>query len=456
MTMNNYNRRRFIQRSCQTIGTAGLALGVNPMLTLARAAESNFDASGDYRALVCIFLQGGSDGFSLFVPTANGEYQDYANSRKGLAVDRGNLLDLSTQSGPQMGIHSAAAPLQSLFNDGKLAMISNVGNLIEPTTLQQYKDKSVALPSQLFSHSDQEIQWQQQQGRGRGTEGWGAIAADYFSEYQQRDYLTSISLAGSNYWQAGYGQRPFTMKESGVLEYTGLDATNDWERVRAEAFNRVMQQPQSNIHAAAFADIQNRARNVTAELGAVLEKNSALILDQPEENTLSAKLSMVAQLIAARDQLGLRRQIFYVRMKGFDVHDSQNQRNAELFTELADGMSFFQNTLDQIGMTDQVTTFTASDFGRTLTSNGDGTDHGWGNHMMVMGGGVNGGQIYGDLPSMAVEGPDAVHNGRILPQQSASQYAATLLRWAGLQESQLNHVLPNLANFNSHDLGFMS
>lgn len=454
--MNEYNRRRFLKRGCQAISTAGLALGANPMLTLARAAETDFSASNDYRALVCIYLQGGSDGFSLFVPTDNSGYQDYANSRKALAVDRSNLLDLSTQSSPQIGIHSAAAPLQSLFNDGKLSMISNVGNLIEPTTIQQYKDKTVQLPAQLFSHSDQEIQWQQLQGRNRGTDGWGAIAADYLSQYQQRDYLTSISLAGSNYWQAGYGQRPFTMKETGVLEYSGLDITDDWEGVRAEAFNRVMQQEQTNVHASAFADIQNRARNVTAELGAVLESNSALVLDQPDEGTLAARLSMVAQLIAAREQLGLRRQIFYVRLNGFDVHDNQNQENAVLFAELADGMSFFQTAMDQIGMAEQVTTFTASDFGRTLTSNGDGTDHGWGNHMMVMGGAVNGGQIIGDLPSMAVEGPDSVHNGRILPQLSATQYAATLLRWTGLEETQLNHVLPNLSNFGSSDLGFLS
>jgi len=142
--MNKYNRRRFLHRGCQAIGTAGLALGANPMLTLARAAETNFDASGDYRALVCIFLQGGSDGFSLFVPTGASDYQDYANARKGLAVDRGNLLDLSTQSGPQMGLHSAAAPLQSLFNDGKLAMLSNVGNLIETKRSNGNNSKAVA------------------------------------------------------------------------------------------------------------------------------------------------------------------------------------------------------------------------------------------------------------------------------------------------------------------------
>ncbi len=454
--MSEYNRRKFLKRGCQAISTAGLALGANPMLTLARAAETDFAASSDYRALVCIFLQGGSDGFSLFVPTASGEYQDYANSRKALAVDRSNLLDLSTQSGPQIGVHSAAAPLQSLFNDGKLSMLSNVGNLIEPTTIQQYKDKTVSLPAQLFSHSDQEIQWQQLQGRNRGTDGWGAIAADYLSQYQERDYLTSISLAGSNYWQAGYGQRPFTMKETGVLEYAGLDINDEWEGVRAEAFNRVMQQNQTNVHASAFADIQNRARNVTAELGRVLESNSALVLAQPVEGTLASQLSMVAQLIAAREQLGLHRQIFYVEMKGFDVHDNQNADNATLFAELAEGMSFFQNTLEQIGMAEQVTTFTASDFGRTLTSNGDGTDHGWGNHMMVMGGAVNGGQIIGELPSMAVEGPDSVHNGRILPKISASQYAASLLEWAGLEQAQLQHVLPNLVNFDGHDLGIFS
>ncbi len=454
--MSDYKRRKFLKRGCQAIGTAGLALGANPMLTLARAAESDFTSSSDYRALVCIFLQGGSDGFSLFVPTDANGYQHYANSRQGLAVSQANLLDLSGLSGSPLGLHSSAAPLQSLFNEGKLAMISNVGNLIEPTTLTQYEDKSVALPAQLFSHSDQEIQWQQLQGRDRGTEGWGALAADYLSSYHERDYLTSISLAGSNYWQAGVGQRPFTMQESGVLEYSGISTEDDWQRVRAEAFARVLEQPQDHIIAQAFADVQNRARNITAELGAVLESSSALTLDQPEEDTLAAKLGMVAQLIAAREQLGLRRQIFYVRMKGFDVHDNMNQRNADLFAELADGMAFFQSALEQIGMGEQVTTFTASDFGRTLTSNGDGTDHGWGNHMMVMGGAVNGGQIYGQLPSMAADGPDAVHNGRILPTISASQYAASLLEWAGLDQSQLNQVLPNLSNFDGYDLGLFS
>lgn len=455
--MNRSDRRRFLRRGVQTITGAGLALGANPMLTLAQAADSNFADGADYRALVCVYLDGGSDGFSLLVPTDNTEYNAYQQSRRELAVGRDKLLNLSTRSGGHgsLGFSQYAEPLYNLYQDHRLALIANVGNLIVPTTRGEYEDKAVPLPAQLFSHSDQEIQWQQLQGRGRGEQGWGAVAAEHLASYQERDYLTSVTLDGSNYWQSGTGQRPFSIKETGLVEFAGLDMHNDWEQPRAEAYRRVMQLQHEHLFSSAYADIQNRAIRITAELGATLHTNGPIITEQPEENSLAAQLNMVAQLIAARGQLGMRRQIFYVRMKGFDVHDHQNQKQPWLFEELAEAMSYFQTTMDEIGESDNVTTFTASDFGRTLTGNGDGTDHGWGNHMMVMGGAVQGGDVYGSMPSMSVEGPDSIRNGRIVPTLASTQYAATLLKWMGIPEDQLHVALPTLQNFQQQDLGFL-
>ena len=456
--MNRNERRRFLKLGAKTMTGAGLALGANPMWTLAQAAESNFYDGADYRALVCVYLDGGSDGFNLMVPTGTAEYNEYRQSRQELAVGRDRLLNLSTVTGNngQLGFNSSAEPLYNLYQENRLAMISNVGNLIVPTTAGEYEDKAVPLPAQLFSHADQEIQWQQLQGRGRGEQGWGAAAAKHLATYQERDYLTSVSLAGSNYWQTGSGQRPFSMKETGLIDFAGLNPHNEWEQPRAEAYRRVMKLQQEHMFSSAYADVQNRALRITAELGAVLHTNGAIITEPPAENSLAAQLNQVAQLIAARGQLGMRRQIFYVRMKGFDVHDHQIHKEPWLFSELAKAMSYFQESLDQIGEADNVTTFTASDFGRSLTGNGDGTDHGWGNHMMVMGSAVKGGDVYGTMPRMDVNGPDAIQNGRVVPTLASAQYAATLLRWMGLPEDELHVALPTLANFQTSDLGFFN
>jgi len=455
--MNRNARRRFIKLGAKTITGAGLALGANPILTLAQAADSNFADGADYRALVCVYLDGGSDGFSLLVPTGAAEYNEYARSRQDLSVSRSELIDLTTVSGnhDSLGLNQHASALHDLYQDQRLALIANVGNLIVPTTRGEYEDKSVPLPSQLFSHSDQKIQWQQLQGRGRSELGWGAVAAKHLSGSQNRDYLTSVTIDGSNHWQSGSDQPPFSIQETGLLQLAGLDMHSEWEKPRAEAFRRVMNLQQEHYFSSAYADIHNRAIQATAELGAVLHLNAPIITEQPVKNSLAAQLGMVAQLIAVRGQLGMRRQIFYVRMKGFDVHDHQNRKQPVLFAELANALRFFQTTMEEIGEADNVTTFTASDFGRTLTGNGDGTDHGWGNHLMVMGGAVKGGEVYGQMPRMGTDGPDAIQNGRIVPSLSSAQYAGTLLRWMGLPDEQLHSTLPTLANFQETDLGFL-
>jgi len=467
MKTTDWQRRRFLRLGSGTLAGAGLALGANPLATLAQASDGLLDDGDDYRALVCVYLEGGCDGFSLLVPTGTAEHAAYARSRGTLALDRGRLLMLSQQgaasvggsngSEQAVGLHPSARELEPLFDEGRLAMIANVGNLVQPTTREQYEARSVALPAQLFSHADQAIQWQQLQGRNRGTEGWGARAATELSrEHAQRNHLTSISMAGSNHWQSSKGQRPYAMKDTGVIGYNGLDASSGWQKPRHEAFHRVLEHERHNLFADAYADLQKRASQITGELGEVLERESDRVPSAPSENPLAASLGMVARMVAARSSLGMQRQIFYVRMNGFDVHDNQNKEMPELFAALGEALAYFQNALDGLGESANVTTFTASDFGRSLNSNGDGTDHGWGNHLMAMGGAVSGGRVIGQMPVLDVDGPDSVQNGRILPTLAAPQYAATLLRWIGLDDEQLRDVLPTLANFSEHDLGFMT
>jgi len=457
--MRNRNRRDFLRLGTRTLCGAGLALGSNPMLTLAQAGSGDllFD-SNDYRALVCIYLKGGSDGFNLLVPIDQAEFNEYAYSRQHLAANPAGLLPLSSNNSniPNCGLNAHAQALSPLYQEGNLAFISNVGTLIQPTTKEQYENRLVSLPAQLFSHNDQEIQWQQLQGQITTPNGWGALAAEYLNSNTQRDYLTSVTLSGSNYWQSSDVQRPFSIKADGVLEYSGMsNLESRWQDARRDAFTDSLQQHHPHVLTQAYAELQNRAANISADLGAALTGVSEFTSSRPVENKLADDLHMVAQLISLRHTLGMNRQIFYVSMKGWDVHDAQDKELPELYRQLSEAMVYFHSLMFEIGQTDNVTSFTASDFGRSLTGNGDGTDHGWGNHHMVMGGAVRGADIYGSIPRMSVDGPDAVRNGRVVPTLSATQYAATLLQWLGLNDTQLDDVLPTLRNFTQRNLDFL-
>ena len=464
--MIDRRRRHWLKLGTRTLCGAGLALGSHPLAALAAANGSQplDDASGDYRALVCVFLDGGMDGFSLAVPTGGPEYAAYRRSRGTLALDAAKLLSLTGDGTEQgsLGLHAAAAPLRSLYDDGRLALIANVGNLVEPTSRAQYLDRAVKLPAQLFSHADQAVQWQQLQGRNRARDGWGALAADHLMNAANAEHLGSISLTGSNAWQSGAGRRPFSLRESGVASYAGLSSDSDWEHPRREAFEAVLAAPQRHLLTQAYAELQHRARTNTTALGAALaarfgdDPAAQPIAHDPESETLAARLNMVAKVMALHPELGMRRQIFYVRMRGYDVHDNQNSEMPVLFDELSRALAGFQQALGSLGLADQVTTFTASDFGRSLSANGDGTDHGWGNHLFAMGGAVRGGKVYGTLPELDVDGADAVNNGRVLPTLSAVEYAATLLRWVGLEQNAVQQVLPTWSNFGRRDVGFMT
>jgi uncharacterized protein (DUF1501 family) len=230
---------------------------------------------------------------------------------------------------------------------------------------------------------------------------------------------------------------------------------SNWQEPRRQAFIDLLHQRYSNVFAQEYADLQSRALVLSANVGAALERFGELQTPVPEDNELAAQLAMVAKLIAIKDEFRMTRQLYYVNLSGFDTHDDQLEKQPELFGQLSSALAFFHQALGEIGQLNNVTSFTTSDFGRTVTSNGDGTDHGWGNHHIVMGGAVSGADIYGTLPRITVDGPDDSRNGRIVPTTAASQYAATSLRWLGMSEAELDQLLPTLRNFQQRDLGFL-
>lgn len=451
--MNKFTRRRFIELGCRTIIGAGLAGGSVMHAAHAQATGSN------YRALVSIHLDGGNDGFNMIVPSTGAAYQEYANGRGHLAVPSSDLLQLNptTANTTQVGLNPHMAALKPLFDNGQLAFQSNVGTMLEPGSAEDVRNKSIQLPEQLFSHNDQTRQWQKLNHFHTSNSGWGARAADLIANGQPNPNLTAISLSGSNEWQAGGEFSAFNINSDGVSSYAGMnDHSSDWQIPRREAFIQLLHAQYNNVFEKSYAELQARALVLSTNVGAALEKRGELQTPVPENNPLAAQLAMVAKLISIKDEFSLYRQLFYVELGGFDTHDYQLEKQPALYQNIAGALDFFNRALVEIGHQDDVVSFTTSDFGRSVTSNGDGTDHGWGNHHIVLGNPVLGGDIYGNIPRVLVNGPDDSRNGRIVPTTAVSQYAATMLQWLGLDSGEIGILLPSLANFDKKSLGFLT
>jgi len=451
--MNKYTRRKFLELGCRTIIGAGLAGG-----SFGQKAHSQV-GGGNYRALVCIHLNGGNDGFNMIVPAAGAAYSEYANGRGHLAVPANQLqiLNPTTTNTTAVGLNPHMAKLKPLFDSGQLAFQSNVGTMLEPGSAEDVRNKSIRLPEQLFSHNDQTRQWQKLNHYHQTNSGWGARTADIIASQQANPNLAAISLTGNNEWQAGGDFSAFSINSDGVRSYSGLDDySEEWQVPRREAFIQLLNAQYTNIFEKSYAELQQRALVLSTNVGAALTKRGELQTPVPEDNELAAQLSMVAKLISIKDEFQLSRQLFYVELGGFDTHDYQLEKQPALYSKIASALAFFNDALIEIGHQENVVSFTTSDFGRTVTSNGDGTDHGWGNHHIVMGNPVTGADIYGAIPRILVDGPDDSRNGRIVPTTAVSQYAATMLNWIGLSESQIDELLPSLVNFQSRNLGFLA
>lgn len=446
------NRRSFLKNSAM----AGIA-GSSMLRMSSTLADSSFlKASPGYKALVCIFLHGGNDGFNLLVPRDIDNYSIYQSSRQNLAIAQEDLLAITPLSGGDFGFNPAMPEMQALFQSGKLAIQSNVGTLIEPVTREQIYAGTANLPAQLFSHNDQQAIWETAYANGPGDLGWGGQIADIVNAQNNSPVSMNISIAGNNLFQVGTNNAPYSMNSAGPEEMIAVGNAAFSNPARSGAFQRLRDLSSNHLLERTHGNEIRKTQETTELLTAALSSTSPLNTIYPENNSLAAELEMVAKMMNVSEVLGFQRQIFFVSMGGFDTHDRQNTDQPLLLAALSQAMDSFYQATEELGIADQVTSFTLSDFGRTLTSNGDGTDHGWGSHHMIMGGAVNGGDIYGTVPELAIGGPDDADDGRMIPTTSVEQYSATIARWYGLSESELAQVFPNLGNFDSSDMGFMS
>jgi uncharacterized protein (DUF1501 family) len=492
--MSRLDRREFLHRALKTTAASAAFGSMLGKLELAQAAVPRL-LGNDYRALVCIYLHGGNDCFNMLVPR-DGGYSQYSARRGGLAVPQGQLLainpSVAPQGGGQYGLHPVMTGTQQMFEAGRCAIVANVGPLVRPVNKASYQQPGTRLPAQLFSHSDQSVLWLTPRADATERTGWGGRLADVFFNSNPNQVLSmNVSLDGDNVFQTGVQVSPYFMSSQGVelISHINTGAANcvdggqGWNRRRCLAFNALANQTQAHPFERAFADKTRRTLQTSEQVGAALASvpandplfrpfwdafglpwNPSNLAALPR---LAAQLLMIARVMRARDTLQMNRQLFYAGLGGFDTHDRQLQDHPDLLRQISQSVLAFYQVLDNaaMGLGSSVTTFTASEFGRTLSINGDGTDHGWGGHHLVFGGAVNGRRIYGRMPSLAASAsnPDDAGWGQVIPTLSADQYAATLARWYGLSDADRSTIFPNLQfmtgsllSIEGPNLGFMA
>ena len=449
--MAAFNRRQFLKA---TGAGAAAAFATYPGGAFAQgvgiAAPFN-----DYKALVCVFLFGGNDSYNMLVPKSNAEYGVYAASRQNLAIPQADLLPIAPQTsdGAAYGLHPSMGGLQGLFGSNRVALISNMGPLVEPTTRDQFLNGAATLPPQLFSHNDQMDQWHTLKGAGVSKTGWAGRVADLIQlNVAGQQMATNASLFGSSLFQSANDTIAYVMGPGGPIPFDGFGDTSPFLEQR-QAFANIIGANYDSIYERGYAEIQQRAV-ASADLVSNAIANAPVRNTVFPQSVLGQQLQTIARLIDVRDDLQMQRQIFFVGAGGFDSHDDQNINQPGLLGGVSDALTAFYDATVEIGVADSVTSFTQSDFARTLTSNGDGTDHAWGGIQLVVGDAVNG-DMYGTYPSLQIGGGNDVGGGRLIPTTSADQYAATLAKWFGIDDVDLSSVAPNLDNFIQRDLGFM-
>ena len=468
------SRRDFLKHSgCALVSAAAFAASVKRFGMISAMAQS---VVSDYKALVCVFLSGGNDGNNTVIP-----YDDYNNaggynavrSAAGLAIPQASLLQISPVStgGRKFGLHPSMVEMQTLFNQQKLAILCNTGTLIQPITKSQYQSSASVRPYQLFSHSDQVAQQQSSVSNVPGDTGWGGRTADILLGLNGNAPLPMIvSVAGTSLFATGDQTRQLAISPAptslgSVLVLNGYSFTSQTD-ARSRAFDQIRALDNEHFLVKASGDVMAQALTTSQALSS---SSSFEVTTSFPTTTLGNQLKQVARLIKAnlnQSALGLRRQIFFCTLGGFDHHSAQiNGQNTLLAQVSAALKAFYDETVAQ-GVAQQVTTFTISDFGRTFQPAGSGaaavgSDHAWGNHAFILGGAVKGGDFYGAFPTLALGGPDDTDSGsnprgRWIPTTSLDQYAATLASWFGLTSAQVSTVFPSIGKFATSNLGFLS
>jgi uncharacterized protein (DUF1501 family) len=420
----------------------------------------------DYKALVCLFLAGGNDSFNMLVPMSSAEYSDYSNIRTDLAIPFDSLLPLNTSNsaGQEFGVHPSMPEVQQMFDSGELAFLSNVGTLVEPTTLQQFESGSVKLPLGLFSHSDQIQHWQTSVPDQRNAVGWGGRTADLIASLNDSQNISmNISLSGSNIFQTGKTTVEYTLDpyegSVGIEGYGNPDPEDFWSQLKTTAIDSMLDIEYRNLFEQTFANVTRNAIDSNNLFSSALS-GVGDFQTQFADNEVSKSFQMVARTIAARQQLGMKRQTFFIMFGGWDHHDELINNQAMMLSIISKSLSEFNGALKELGLENQVTTFTSSDFARTLSSNGKGSDHAWGSNQMVMGGAVNGQNVFGTYPRLFEGNELDTGRGVLVPTMSVDEYFSELALWFGVSPSELDTVFPNIDRFyevgsSSAPVGFM-
>lgn len=467
---NNISRRTLLKRG-SALALHGVAV---PMATsLGMMADAAAQSANDYKALVCIFLYGANDHYNTVIPYDLPTHTSYFNVRKGTPVS-GSIYDgiaigrdalaataLSTplSGGRQMALNPEMTALKGLFESKRASIVMNVGPLIVPTSRVQYDNKSVPLPPKLFSHNDQQAYWQSSFQTEGGATGWGGRAADLLMSNNTRSSLTCISVNGNALFLSGQNAISYQMSSTGATTVNAIKGKSLFGSSScATALQTLMTQSSSTPMANDYNIVAKRALDtydgIVAAIGNSASASMNAIFASSATNSLSAQLKMVARLIEQQAAFGMKRQVFMVGMGGFDLHDFLPLQHPALLQKLSAAMKEFDDAMVSLGKDKQVTTFTASDFGRTLASNGDGSDHGWGGHHFVMGGAVAGGQFLGIAPEIGLTHNEQVGSGRLLPSTSVDQLGAELAGWFGVSPTDVKTVLPNASHFDLYKLGF--
>ena len=448
--------RRDLLKAGTGAALTGLGLTQLSQLNRVQAAAGMAAPPNDFRALVCVFLRGGNDSANTIVPLSSDTYATYAQSRQNLAVPQNELLPITpvTSLGTDYGLHPAIPELRDLFQNRRLSVVSNVGSMLEPVTKAGWDNQVTPVPPHLFSHSDQQFQWEAGRGNPDNNIGWGGLVADRLLDLNAGSTLPlNLSLSGSNTLQLGESTLPYSLGPDGSISLDGF-----WGQqgiLRKVAFDTLLSKPNAHRFADVYSAVQIKAQYLDKLLSEALDAAPTLTVPFNPDEPLDRQLQLVSRICSVQASLGVQRLVFLCELDGFDHHQGQLEEHPLLLGELSRALSHFDSAMHELGLEDRVTLFTCSDFGRTLTSNGKGSDHGWGGHQLVLGGGVRGGEIFGQMPNLEIDGPDDAGWGRTIPTASIEQYAATLSRWFGLTETQLGEVFPNLGNFASSDMGFM-
>ena len=455
MTSKN-SRREFLKRASALSATGVAAPWALNLAAIGEAAAQS--APTDYKALVCVFLFGGNDHGNTLVPYDSATYNTYASLRGGLGTDRTLLAptvlvpSTALPNARQYALAPELSVLKPMFDAGRMGVLLNIGPLIQPTSKAQYTARSVPLPPKLFSHNDQQSVWQASNPEGAAS-GWGGRMGDLFAAGNSQATFTSVSVAGNAIFLSGNSIGQYQVSSNGSVPISGIGSTLYGSSAAAQALRSIITStPSSNNFEREYARVVQRSIDANVGLSGALAGTPALTTVFPVTR-LASQLRMAARMISARNALGAKRQVFFVSIGGFDHHDNLLAQHPALLAEVGGALAAFDAAMIELGVSNQVTAFTASEFGRTLASNGDGSDHGWGSYHFVTGGAVKGRSFFGTAPLLGSTSPDDVGQGRMLPSMAVDQLASTLATWMGVSASNLSTVVPGIGNHSLKDLG---